>query len=168
MMDLEKIKKNIDASLSEHDLKELRDYAGSRLEEVRKQKELSNKAEVEIKYKGKYILCYGRTIQMNGGVKNQNDIKIVYVEDTDFKGNGFFLCKAKIIKIKYNDEYNLISHIGADDYGEVYVSFEADDQYYFYEQDIEKILTKEEVIEMLDEAKAIQIDMMDEWKKCLK
>ena len=166
-MDLEKIKKNIDASLSEHDLKELRDYAGSRLEEVRKQKELCKKAEIELKYKGKYILCYGRTIQMNGGVKNQNDIKIVYVEDTDFKGNGFFRCKAKIIRIKYNDEYNLISHIGADDYGEVYVSFEHDDQYSFYEQDIERILTKEEVIEMLDEAKAIQIDMMDEWKKCL-
>ena len=79
-MDLEKIKKNIDASLSEHDLKELRDYAGSRLEEVRKQKELSNKAEVELKYKGKYILCYGKTMEMNGVIKNKNDIKIVYVD----------------------------------------------------------------------------------------
>lgn len=165
-MDLEKIKKNIDASLSEHDLKELRDYAGSRLEEVRKQKELSNKAEIELKYKGKYILCYGNAMQMIGG-KNKNDIKIVYVEDTDLQGHGFFRCKAKIIQIKYNDEYNLVSHIGADDYGEVYVSFEHDDQYSFYENDIDKILTKEEVIEMLDEAKATQIDMMDEWKKCL-
>ena len=69
-MDLEKIKKNIDASLSEHDLKELRDYADSRLGEVRKQKELSNKAEIELKYKGKYILCYGRTMKMIGGVKD--------------------------------------------------------------------------------------------------
>lgn len=166
-MDLEKIKKNIDASLSEKDLKELRDYAGYRLEEVRKQKELSNKAEVELKYKGKYILCYGRTMEMIGGIKNKNDIKIVYVEDTDFQGNGFFRCKAKIIQIKYNDEYNLVSHIGAEEYGEVYVTFEQDKQYSFYEQDIEKILTKDEVIEMLDEAKAAQIDMMDEWKKCL-
>jgi hypothetical protein len=165
-MDLEKIKKNIDASLSEHDLKELRDYAGSRLEEVRKQKELSNKAEIELKYKGKYILCYGHAMQMIGG-KNKNDIKIVYVEDTDLQGHGFFRCKAKIIQIKYNDEYNLVSHIGAEDYGEVYVSFEQDKQYSFYEQDIDRILTKEEVIEMLDEAKASQIDMMDEWKKCL-
>ena len=166
-MDLEKIKKNIDASLSEHDLKELRDYADSRLGEVRKQKELSNKAEVELKYKGKYILCYGSALKMMGSVKNQNDIKIVYVEDTDFQGHGFFRCKAKIIQIKYNDEYNLVSHIGAEDYGEVYVSFEQDDQYSFYENDIDKILTKNEVIEMLDEAKATQIDMMDEWKKCL-
>lgn len=166
-MDLEKIKKNIDASLSENDLKELRDYADSRLGEIRKQKELSNKAELELKYKGKYILCYGRTIQMNGGVKNKNDIKLVYVEDTDLQGHGFFRCKAKIIQIKYNDEYNLVSHIGADDYGEVYISIEDDDQYSFYEQDIEKILTKEEVIEFLDEAKAAQIDMVDEWKKCL-
>lgn len=166
-MDLEKIKKNIDASLSEDDLKELRDYADSRLEEVRKQKELSNKAEVEMKYKGKYILCYGSALKMMGSIKNQNDIKIVYVEDTDFQGHGFFRCKAKIIQIKYNDEYNLVNHIGAEDYGDVYVSFEQDKQYSFYETDIEKILTKEEVIEMLDEAKATQIDMMDEWKKCL-
>ena len=166
-MDLEKIKKNIDASSSENDLKELRDYADSRLGEIRKQKELSNKAELELKYKGKYILCYGRTIQMNGGVKNKNDIKIVYVEDTDFQGHGFFRCKAKIIQIKYNDEYNLVSHIGADEYGEVYISIEHDNQYSFYEQDIEKILTKEEVIEFLDEAKAAQIYMVDEWKKCL-
>lgn len=166
-MDLEKIKKNIDASLSEHDLKELRDYADSRLGEVRKQKELSKKAEVEMKYKGKYILCYGSDLKMMGSVKNQNDIKIVYVEDTDFQGHGFFRCKATIIQIKYNDEYNLVSHIGAEDYGEVYVSFEHDDQYSFYENFIDKILTKEEVIEMLDEAKAAQIDMMDEWKKCL-
>lgn len=166
-MDLEKIKKNIDASLSEDDLKELRDYADSRLGEVRKQKEISKKAEVEMKYKGKYILCYGTTLKMMGNVKNKNDIKIVYVEDTDFQGHGFFRCKAKIIQIKYNDEYNLVSHIGADDYGEVYVSFEHDKQYSFYETDIERILTKEEVIEFLDEAKATQIDMMDEWKKCL-
>lgn len=166
-MDLENIKKNIDASLSENDLKELRDYADSRLDEVRKQKELSKKADVEMKYKGKYILCYGRTIKMIGGVKNKNDIKIVYVENTDFQGHGFFRCKAKIIQIKYNDEYNLVNHIGADDFGEVYISFEHDTQYSFYENDIEKILTKEEVIEMLDEAKATQIDMMDEWKKCL-
>ena len=48
-MDLEKIKKNIDDSFNEHDLKVLRDYAGSRLEEVRKQKELSKKAEIEMK-----------------------------------------------------------------------------------------------------------------------
>ena len=166
-MDLEKIKKNIDASLSEHDLKELRDYADFRLEEVRKQKELSNKAEIELKYKGKYILCYGRTMKMIGGVKNKNDIKIVYVEDTDFQGHGFFRCKAKIIQIKYNDEYNLVNHIGAEDYGEVFVSFEHCDQFNFYENDIDKILTKNEVIEMLEEAKAVQIDMMDEWKKCL-
>lgn len=166
-MDLEKIKQSIDASLSEHDLKELRNYAVSRLEEVRKQKELSNKAEVEMKYKGKYILCYGNAMKMVGTLKNKNDIKIVYVEDTDFQGHGFFRCKAKIFEIKYNDEYNLVSHIGAEDYGEVYVSFEHDDQYSFYEHDIDRILTKEEVIEMLDEAKATQIDIMDEWKKCL-
>lgn len=163
-MELEKIKKNIDASFSENDLKELRDYAGSRLEEVRKQKALSNKAELELKYKGKYILCYGHSMQIG---KNKNDIKIVYVEDTDFQGHGFFRCKAKIIEIKYNDDYNLASHIGAEDYGEVYVSFEHDDQYSFYEHDIDRILTKDEIIEMLDEAKAAQIDMMDEWKKCL-
>ena len=123
--------------------------------------------EVELKYKGKYILCYGKTMEMNGVIKNKNDIKIVYVEDTDFQGHGFFRCKATIIQIKYNDEYNLVSHIGAEDYGEVYVSFEQDKQYSFYENDIERILTKEEVIELLDEAKAVQIDMMDEWKKCL-
>lgn len=166
-MDLEKIKKNIDVSFNEHDLKVLRDYAGSRLEEVRKQKELSKKAEIEMKYKGKYILCYGTDITMIGGDKNKNDIKIVYVEDTDFQGHGFFRCKVKIIQIKYNDEYNLVRHISAGEYGEVYVSFEYDEQYNFYEQDIERILTKDEVIEMLDEAKVAQIDMMDEWKKCL-
>ena len=168
-MDLEKIKQNIDATVNEEKLKELRDYASSRLEEVRKQKEISSKAEIEMKYKGKYILCYGRNMTMMAAAsqKNENDIKIVYVEDTDFQGHGFFRCKAKVFEIKYNDEYNLPSHLGADVYGEVYVNFEYDKQYSFYEQDIDKILTRDEVIEILDEAKAAQIDLFDEWKKCV-
>ena len=166
-MDLEQIKNDIDNTIDEKKLKEIRDYAAYQLDAVRKQRELSQKAELEMQYKGKYVLCYGRNYSMVYSTQNLNDIKIVYVEDTDFKGNGFFVCKAKIIHIEYDNEYDSIKHIGSDDYGVCSISYEEDDDYHLEEKDIERIITKEEAIKLIEEAKTNQNRLLEQWEKCI-
>lgn len=157
------IVKLIDTMIDENALRSIRSVADNRLQEVKKQKELADKVDLEDKYRDKYLLIYGRTMAMmpSAVTVNKNDIKIVHVKEINFKGNGFFSCKAKVLHIDYDNESNVLKHLSSSEYGSCYVSYTFDDQFSLNERDIDKIITKEEALEYIKEAKDIQKQMIE-------
>jgi len=130
-------------------LRSLREYADNRVQSEKNAKAMQNKAELENKYKGRYLVIYGHYITMTHSTVNKNDIKVVYVKDIEFKGHGFFRCKAKAVHIKYNDELKQPYHLTADEWGSVSISYTEDDQYDINESDIAKVTGRAEAYEII-------------------
>ena len=146
----------------ETELKKIRDIADKRLHEVKAEKEYKQKELLEEKYRGKYLLFYGRNVSMMCTTKNPNDIKIVHVLDIHFQGNGFFRVKAKIIHIKYNDEWQQIKHLTSD-WTSSYISCSEDDSFDIREGDIDEIIDKQKVDKMIKNLKDTQNRIFDNW-----
>ena len=76
-MAIDDLKTKIDGLTSESELRELRNYADTRLQSLKEAKEMENKSEHENRYKGKYLLLYGRTVSMSHSeVNTQLSVKI--------------------------------------------------------------------------------------------
>lgn len=157
------LKKLIDKVEDESALRQIRNYADNVLQNVKKQKELMNKTELENKYKGKYLLMYGSYASMTHRETNKNDIKIIHVLDIDFKGNGFFRCHAKVIHFKFGDEYKSIAHLNSD-WDSAYISITDDEQYDINEREISKVIDKNEAEKIIDKYKENYLNLMKNWR----
>ena len=153
------LKKLIDKVEDETALRQIRNYADNVLQNVKKQKELMNKTEIENKYKGKYLLMYGSYASMIHRETNMNDLKIIHVLDIDFKGNGFFRCHAKVLHFKFGDEYKSISHISSD-WDSAYISITDDEQYDINENEISEVIDKDEAEKIIDKYKENYLNLM--------
>lgn len=147
----------------ETELKQIRDMADKRLEKIREAKQIEQKEILEEKYRGKYLVFYGRNVSMMCTTKNPNDIKIVHVLDIHFQGNGFFRVKARIIHIKYNDEWQQIKHLTSD-WTSSYISCSEDDSFDIHESDIDEIIDKQKVDNMIKNLKDTQNRIFDNWE----
>lgn len=162
--DTESFIDSINTMVDEESIKNIINSASLRLEFIKKQKEIANKADFEEKYKGKYLLIYGKHLSLNSmSEKNEKDISIVYVNDLNFKGRGFYSCDAKIIHITYDSDSEIIKHISSDNFGSVMITCEHDSQYQLYDYEIEKILTKEEAVKIIADAKQDVNDLIEGW-----
>lgn len=161
-MAIDDLKTKINELTSESELRELRNYADTRLQSLKEAKEMENKSEHENRYKGKYLLLYGRTVSMTHSEVNKNEMRIVHVEDINFVGRGFFRCKVKSIHINFDDEWKKIAHITGD-WGSAYVSYTVDDNFDLREEDIDEIISKEKAMELITNAKEDFNNIITTW-----
>lgn len=157
------LKNQIDLIEDEATLREIRSIADNRLQEVKQSKKETRKQEAETKYKNKYLLVYGRTYSMTISEKNELDLKIYKVLDIEFSTDDFFRCSAKLIHIEYDNEFDEI-HLTSTNYGSCKIEFSVDSSCDIYENRIEKILTKEEVQDILKTAKENQLKLIEQWE----
>ena len=161
----EDIKEKISNLTAEDELRELREFADARLQQVKEEKAFAKKEVLEAKYKDKYIVKYGSDWMQNSRIctKNKNDITIAHILNISFQGRGFFRCHAKVIHIEYNSESTFISHLTSDGFNEVNIHCFEDTQYDLNESDIDKIITQNEANGMIADAKKLQKEIMKNW-----
>lgn len=143
-------------------LRNIRNFADKCVQDAKASEAKVNKAELEKKYLDKYLVIYGSHVTMMSSMPNKNDIKIVHVLGIDFRGNGFFRCHAKVVHIKFNDEWNQVAHLTSD-WGSSYISYSDDTQYDVYEKDIDTIIDKAEADKMVTDAKADYNKIVESW-----
>lgn len=148
----------------ENELKDIRDMAAARLEQIREEKAVSSKQELDKKYKDKYLLFYGKQLTMSGPSEpDKNHLKIVHVIDCNFRGRDFIRVQAKVIEIQYDSEPTSLMKLGCTGFGECHTEFYEDFNYDFHENQIVKIIDKNEVNEMVKKAVDYNNYMMAEW-----
>ena len=132
------IKNEIDIVNDIPSLRELRDYADARLQQLKQDTYQAKIDEYNEKYKDKYLLIYGKTYDTVYSV-NPNEIKIVHVLDVTFGREESFRCLAKTIEINYASEETIVNHLSAKSYSECHVSMFVEDQYDVTISNIQKI-----------------------------
>ena len=143
-------------------LRSIRNFADKCVQDAKESAAKVNKAELEKKFLDKYLVIYGSHVTMMSSLPNKNDIKIVHVLDIDFQGNGFFRCHAKVVHIKFNDEWNQVAHLTSD-WGSSYISYSDDTQYDVYEKNIDMIIDKAEADKIVADAKADYNKIVESW-----
>lgn len=161
----EDIKEKIGNLTNEVELRELREYAEARLQQVKEEKAFAKKEVLEAKYKDKYIVKYGHDwIQSDRTFsKNENDITIAHILSINFQGSGFFRCHAKVIHIEYDSESSMISHLTSNGFNEVNMHCYEDTQFDLREDEIDKIITQNEANGIIADAKKYQKEIMNNW-----
>ena len=162
----EELKEKINNLTDETELKEISLWADARRQQLKDEKAMANKTELEAKYKGKYLIKYGRPM-MAMAIKinrdNLDDISIIHVLDIDFKGRGFFRCHAKVIHIQYDPETSLVGHLTSSGFNEVKIQCFEDSQYDINETDIAQIVDQNTANGIINEAKKYQVEIMNNW-----
>lgn len=162
----EELKEKINNLTDETELKEISLLAVARRQQLKDEKAMANKTELEAKYKGKYLIKYGRQL-MAMAVKfnrdNLDDITIIHVLDIEFKGKGFFRCHAKVIHIQYDPETSLVGHLTSNGFNEVKIQCFEDSQYDINETDIAQIVDQNTANGIINEAKKYQVEIMNKW-----
>ena len=161
----EDIKEKIGNLTNEDELRELREFADARLQQVKEEKAFAKKEVLEAKYKDKYIVKYGSDWMKNSSAspKNENDITIAHILNISFQGRGFFRCHAKVIHIEYDSESSMIAHLTSDGFNEVNIHCFEDTQYDLRESEIDKIITQNEANGLIADAKKLQKEIMKNW-----
>ena len=161
--ELQELKDKIKTITDENSLRSLREFSDKCLQEAKEKKAQAIKSELEAKYKDKYLVMYGKHVMMMASTQNKNDIKIVHVLDIDFKGLGFFRCHAKIVHIKFNDEWKQVSHLTSD-WGSSYISYSEDEQFDIHESDIDEVHDDNTAIkDLIKSAKDDFNDIINTW-----
>lgn len=160
----EDIKEKISKLSNEDELRELREYADARLQQVKDEKAIANKEVLEAKYKDKYLVIYGSDgFKIGAGNTNKNDIKIVHVLDISFVGRRRFRCHAKVIHIQYDSESTFISHLTANGFNEIRMECFEDAQFDLDEANINEIIDENQANKMIADAKKYQKEIMKNW-----
>ena len=162
----EELKEKISNLTDEKELKEISLWADARRQQLKDEKAMANKTVLEAKYKGKYLIKYGRPMMAmpaKFGRDNLDDISIIHVLDIEFKGQGFFRCHAKVIHIQYDPETSLIGHLTSNGFNEVKIQCFEDSQYDINENDIAQIVDQNTANGIINEAKKYQVEIMNNW-----
>jgi hypothetical protein len=162
----EELKEKISNLTDESELKEISLWADARRQQLKDEKAMANKTELEAKYKGKYLIKYGREMMamaVKFNSENHDDITIIHVLDIEFKGRGFFRCHAKVIHIQYDPETSMIGHLTSNGFNEVKIQCFEDSQYDINESDISQIVDQNTANGIINEAKKYQVEIMNNW-----
>lgn len=161
VLDNQEVLKNFN---TEAELKALRDDADKKLEEVREAKRAKEREKFMQDWAGKYIISYGRKYLKAGSSVDKSDIKIAHIISVDFKGRNFIRCKAHLIHIKYNDEHDwLNAGLNSKGYGEVKLEAYITPSYDIQDDEEVKIITKEEALKIINDARETAFIITDEW-----
>lgn len=156
-----KLKELINSCTSEASLREIREYADSKLQKVKQSNAENAKEAISKKYANKYLLIYGHCYNGPIRVCNKSEQTIVYVRDIMFSGVGFFRCSAQTVTIKVDDEYEAVKQFGSKEWGSYAVSFSDTDQFDVHEGEIAEILPPAQVTMIIDKAKRINKKILD-------
>lgn len=160
-MDNQEVLKNFN---TEAELKALRDDADAKLEKVREAKRSKEREKFMQNWAGKYVLSYGRKYLKAGSLEDKSDIKIAHITSVDFKGRNFVRCKANIIHIKYNDEHDwLNAGLNSEGYGQVQLEAYVSPSYDIQDDEEPTIITKEEALKIINDARQTAFVIADEW-----
>lgn len=160
-MDNKEILKNFN---TEAELKALRDDAAKKLEEVREAKRVKDREKSMQDWAGKYVITYGRNYLKAGSLEDKSDIKIAHIISVDFKGRNFVRCKAHVIHIKYNDEYDwLKAGLNSKGYGQIQLQAYVSPSYNIDDDKEVKTITKEEALKIINDARETAFIIADEW-----
>lgn len=148
-------------------LRALRNAADEKLQKVKEEKRAAEIKLIADDYLDKYLISYGHTFANGRGScmqVNTDDMTIVHIKSIEFKGRNFFRCTANVIKIEYDGEYEwLNAGLNCTDFGQVNIrcyttpSFDIKDNMQF------KVISKEEVDKIINEAKAATKDCFELW-----
>jgi len=159
----EELKEKICKLSDENELRDIRDYADARLQQVKEEKAFAKKEILEAKYKDKYLVKYGSSLMKSGTLPNKDDITIIHVLDIAFQGRDFFRCHAKVIHIKYDDDMGIVGHLSAAGYNDINIQCYEDSQYDLHESDIAEIIDQNKANQIIAEAKEFQKEIMKNW-----
>lgn len=161
VLDNKEILKNFN---TEAELKALRDDAAKKLEEVREAKRVKDREKSMQDWAGKYVITYGRNYLKAGSLEDKSDIKIAHIISVDFKGRNFVRCKAHVIHIKYNDEYDwLKAGLNSKGYGQIQLQAYVSPSYNIDDDKEVKTITKEEALKIINDARETAFIIADEW-----
>lgn len=163
VLDNQEVLKNFN---TEVELKALRDDADKKLQEVREAKRAKDREKFMQNWAGKYIISYGRNYLKAGSREDKSDIKIAHINSVDFKGRNFVRCKANVIHIKYNDNYDwLNAGLNSKKYGQVKLEAYISPTYDINDDEEVKTITKEEALKIINDARETAFIITDEWDK---
>lgn len=159
------IKNLINGVCDEYSLRELRDHAEHMLDQLRAEKEQSQRKALEKAYRGKYLLIYGTMYNGPIATENKADFKLVHVKQISLVGRGFFRCHAKVVHVVYDDEFNIVKNLSASTYGSCEIEYIDDKQFALHMSDISEILTKKEVDSIIAKAIKNQTKLLKGWDR---
>lgn len=161
--DLKEIEDKIDKMLDEETLRKIRNYSDNRLQAVKNQKEMAQKAYLESKYLDKYILITGskNITRMGLSDPDPNNFMIAHILSIKFQGSGFFRGHAKVCKIHFNNEFKSIAHLTANASASCELEMFDDEQFDFRETDRLEIISKEKALSLIKESKESIVKLME-------
>lgn len=161
--DLKEIENKIDKMFDEETLRCIRNYSDNRLQAVKNQKEMAQKATLESKYLDQYILIIGskNITKIGYSDPDPNDLTIAHILSIKFQGRGFFRGHAKVCKVHFNNEFKSIAHLTANACASCEMEMFDDEQFDFHESDRLEIISKEKALELIKEAKESIVKLME-------
>lgn len=151
------LSKDFVESRDEKLLRELRDYAEAELDAIKRERTDACLKELIPVYTGKYLLLHGGELTKIGfTIPERDDFVIVYVKSLNHAGEGFFMCDAVILRIKYiTDSKHPPEHVYAFDknFSKVSVSTYNDHCYRVDFIDEPRFLSEQEVDRYIQQAR---------------
>jgi hypothetical protein len=125
------VKEAIEKCDSETELRELRECADSRLQTVKHEHAVSKREDYVAKYKGKYILIYGKHYTRISSFDNFHKTTIVLVEDISSVSYDFMCVSGKRLEIDYScNPYDArLNDINKDNTGNVKITNTNEEEY---------------------------------------
>ncbi len=144
------VKEAIETCNSERELRELRQCADDRLQTVKHEHAVSKREDYAAKYKGKYILIYGKHYNRIHSFDNFHKTTIVLVEDILSVSYDFMMVSGKCLEIDYScNPYDArLTDINEDNTGNVKITNSNEDDYRIDLNDISAVIDSAKVEEI--------------------
>jgi hypothetical protein len=144
------VKEAIEACDNENELRELRQCADSRLQTVKQEHAVSKREDFVTKYKGKYILMYGKHYTRISSFDNFHKTTIVLVEDVKSVSYDFMYVSGKRLEIDYScNPYDArLTDINEDNTGNVKITNSEEEDYRIDFNEISAIIDSAKVEEI--------------------
>ena len=159
------VKEAIATCNSENELRELRECADIRLQTVKREHAASKREDYTAKYKGKYILMYGKHYTRMSSFDNFHKTTIVLVEDILSVNYGFMMVKGKLLEIDYTScPYDdRITDINKDNTGNVKITNTNEDEYRIELHEISEVIDAAKVDELKQKTLANVGKLLEGW-----
>lgn len=144
------VKEAIEKCDSENELRELRQCADSRLQTVKHEHSASKREDYVAKYKGKYILIYGKHYTRISSFDNFHKMTIVLVEDILSVSYDFMMVSGKRLEIDYScNPYDArLTDINKDNTGNVKITNSTEENYRIDVSEISAVIDSAKVEEI--------------------
>mgnify|MGYP007013904074 CR=1 FL=1 len=162
------VKEAIETCNNETELRELRECADSRLQTVKHDHAVSKREDYVAKYKGKYILIYGKhytRISLFDNIDNVHKTTIVLVKDILSVSYNFMCVSGKRLEIDYGcNPYDArLTDINKDNTGNVKITNANEEDYRIDFNEISKVIAAAKVEEIMQKTLANVGKLLEGW-----